>query len=268
MLKKDDGTVENIPIFRFSAYYVSIENAEIAIPQNFRNVVGNASATTQDGVPELAGHSWFCEGADSGEKDPAAFPTKTCPTHLQTLLLFHDCVNPDTLESDYSGTQHWTSFGVPANRCPVNMKRIPQLRFSIRYDLRKILPDGWEGPPPFELACGPSYCFHGDFINGWLPEAAENMLKANSKRDFAGVDGPNGAYNAGSVCGAENAHDQSPNEGTSDFTEARKIVEDVNAAKSEAVQTETKENVKEEDDEFETVETCTVTRRRKFRRRN
>ncbi|KAL2885809.1 hypothetical protein HOO65_070271 [Ceratocystis lukuohia] len=231
VLKNDDGTVTPVTINRFSAYYVSINNAEIAIPQDFRNVVGNASATTQAGVPELAGHSWFCEGEPVDEsKDPAAFPTSTCSTHLQTLLLFHDCVNPDTLESDYSGTQHWTSFGVPANRCPAGMKRIPQLRFSIRFDLRKLLPNGWKGAPPLELACGPSYCFHGDFINGWLPEAAENMLKATSKTEFAGVDGPDGKSDAGSVCGAKNARDRSPNEGTSDFLEAAKIAQSSKAA--------------------------------------
>ncbi|KAL5630842.1 hypothetical protein BROUX41_000714 [Berkeleyomyces rouxiae] len=236
VMKNDDGSVTNVPVNRFSAYYVSINNAEIAIPQDFRNVVGNASATSQAGVPELAGFSWFCEGDPvDDKKDPAAFPTSTCSTHLQTLLLFHDCVNPDTLESDYSGTQHWTSFGVPANRCPAGMKRIPQLRFSIRFDLRKLLPNGWTGAPPLELACGSSYCFHGDFINGWLPEAAENMLKATSKTEFAGVDGPQGKYNAGPTCGAKNARDRNPNEGTSDFLEARKIAEGgVSAARRRA----------------------------------
>ena len=104
------------------------------------------------------------------------------------------------------------------------MKRIPQLRFSIRYDLRTALPQGWSGEAPFELACGSSYCSHGDFINGWLPEAAENMLLANDKREFAGVDGPAGAYNAGSLCGAENAVDADPEHGTSDYEESKAIL--------------------------------------------
>lgn len=103
------------------------------------------------------------------------------------------------------------------------MKRMPQLRFSIRYDLRDALPDGWEGTAPLELACGSSYCSHGDFINGWLPEAAENMLLANDKRDFAGVDGPNGKYNAGSVCNGT-AVDQDPENGTSDYEESVSIL--------------------------------------------
>lgn len=211
---------------RFSAYYVAIESAEVAIPQDYRSLAGNSKASSQDDVEDLAGIEWFCEGdATEEDKDLAAFPTKTCSTHLQTLLLFHDCVNEETLESDYSGTQHWTDDFRPENRCPAGMKRMPQLRFSIRYDLRSVLPDGWDGPPPLELACGPSYCSHGDFINGWLPEAAENMLLANDKREFQGVDGPAGSYNAGSLCGAENAQDADPENGTSDYEESIRILD-------------------------------------------
>jgi hypothetical protein len=220
-----DSVKYPVPISRFSAYYVSIESAEVAIPQNYKAKAGNTSATSQAGVDDLAGISWFCEGdTDTSGKDAAAFPVNTCSTHLQTLLLFHECVNEDTLESAYSGTQNWNSTFRPTNRCPEGMKRMPQLRFSIRYDLRTALPDGWEGEPPFELACGASYCSHGDFINGWLPEAAENMLLANSKTEFAGVDGPDGDYDAGSVCGAENAVDADPTHGTSDYTESVALI--------------------------------------------
>lgn len=230
VVKHDNGSVTPVPFSRFSAYYVGIESAEIAIPQDYRSVAGNASATSQDDVPELAGQEWFCENDPAeDDKDPVAFPTKTCSTHLQTLLLFHDCVNPDTLDSDYSGTQHWDESSKPENRCPEGMYRQPQLRFSIRYDLREVLADGWDGPPPLELACGGSYCMHGDFINGWLPEAAENMLKANDKREFAGVDGPLGEYNAGSVCERE-AEDADPENGTSDYLESMEILEGLSGA--------------------------------------
>ncbi|KAK1470535.1 hypothetical protein CCUS01_06300 [Colletotrichum cuscutae] len=212
-------------ISRFSAYYVAIEKAEVAIPQDYKAVVGNASAKSEADTEPLAGIQWFCEGGPSAGKDVNGFPSKTCNTHLQTILLFHDCVNQETLESTYSGTQHWTATSKPANRCPLDMKRMPQLRFSIRYDLRKALPDGWEGTAPLVLACGPAYCTHGDFINGWLPEAAVNMLLANSKRDFAGVDGPAGKYSAGSVCGAQNATDADPENGTSDYLTSKQILQ-------------------------------------------
>ncbi|KAI3536951.1 hypothetical protein CABS01_15143 [Colletotrichum abscissum] len=222
---KNETATAPVPISRFSAYYVAIEKAEVAIPQDYKAVVGNASAKSEADTEPLAGIQWFCEGGPSAGKDVNGFPSKTCNTHLQTILLFHDCVNQETLESTYSGTQHWTATSKPANRCPLDMKRMPQLRFSIRYDLRKALPDGWEGTAPLELACGPAYCTHGDFINGWLPEAAENMLLANSKRDFAGVDGPAGKYSAGSVCGAQNATDADPENGTSDYLTSKQILQ-------------------------------------------
>ncbi|VUC21626.1 unnamed protein product, partial [Clonostachys rosea] len=221
----DDGPVP-VPVSRFSAYYVSIDKAEVPIPQDYKSVVGNSSATSQDDVDPLSGAQWFCEDSDvdQPDKDLTAFPLATCSTHLQTLLLFHDCVNEESLESTYSGTHNWYEYGKPENRCPVGMKRMPQLRFSIRYDLRSLLPGGWEGTPPLELACGGSYCTHGDFINGWLPEAAKNMLSANSKREFKGVDGPAGVYNAGSLCPFENATDADPNNGTSDYVESVEIL--------------------------------------------
>lgn len=110
-----DGSREEVPIFRFSAYYVDIEHAEMAIPQDFVNVIGNAQGQTQADVPSLAGHTWFCEHGCEPEpqpgKDPAAFPSKGCPVYLQTLLLFHDCVDPDTLASAYSGTHNWDGDG-------------------------------------------------------------------------------------------------------------------------------------------------------------
>lgn len=215
-----DTAGEHTPIIpgRFSAYYIGIEHAEVAIPQDYQTVAGNASATDQSGVDDLTGVSWFCEG-EANEDPPAAFPTKTCPTHIQTLLLFHDCVNDDTLESAYSGTQNWKDGFKPANRCPEGMKRMPQLRFSIRYDVREILPDGWSGTPPLTLASGNSFSHHGDFINGWLPEAAEDMLKCNDKREFRGVSGPNGDANAGSVCEGT-AEDADPEHGTDDYEDS------------------------------------------------
>jgi hypothetical protein len=149
-----DGTQTPVNPMRFSAYYASIENAEIAIPQNCKAVAGDAKAQSQAEIELKVGISWFCENGPSKatDADPAAFPTEACSTYLQTLLLFQDCVNPDTLESAYSGTQNWSGSFKPTNRCPLNMKRIPQLRFSIRYDLRHALPSGWSGPAPLALA--------------------------------------------------------------------------------------------------------------------
>ncbi|KAJ5100046.1 hypothetical protein N7532_007047 [Penicillium argentinense] len=219
-----NGTHRPITPMRFSAYYENLNSAEIPIPQNYKDLAGNVSARSQDDIEGNAGVKWFCEGDPSDEnEDDAAFPTKTCSTHLQTLLLFHDCANPKTLESAYSESpNYFPNYG--ENHCPKGMYRIPQLRFSIRYDLRKLLPDGWEGRPPLELACGPSYCTHGDFINGWLPEAAENMLNDSSNSGFIPINGPLGDYNAGSVCGAGNATDSDPTHGTSNYAKSVRMM--------------------------------------------
>ncbi|KAL2846390.1 hypothetical protein BJY01DRAFT_263347 [Aspergillus pseudoustus] len=204
---------------RFSAYYELLNEAEIPFPENFQAVAGNASATSPAGLNSDNGITWFCEGDDAEEgKESAAFPSKTCSTHLQTLILFPDCANPDTFETAYSKNPDWfPAYG--ENRCPEGMYRIPRLRFSIRYDLRGILPDGWEGEPPLALACGNSFCSHGDFINGWLPEAAEYMLRDPTKSEYFQVEGPLGAGDQGSACTRE-AVDSDPGHGTSDYEES------------------------------------------------
>ncbi|KAK1147941.1 hypothetical protein N8T08_000457 [Aspergillus melleus] len=212
--------------FRFSAYYKELDSAEIPLPQDLKLLAGNATATSQEGVPSDAGIQWFCDGESTDDdKDDAAFPTKTCKDHLQGLLLFPDCANPQTLEYAYSANPNWVdNYG--ENRCPIGMSRIPRVRYSIRYDLRDILPDGWSGTPPLEFACGSPYCTHGDFINGWLPEAAENMVKdaSSNDRDYFRLSGPNGAGDEGSLCNTEDAKDSDPSHGTSDYWESVKMM--------------------------------------------
>lgn len=168
----DDGdTYDPVPIMRFTAYYnLGVSPAEVAIPQDLMMKAGNAGADSSADLDTNAKISWACEGDDTpADKEDAAFPTSTCSTHLQTLVYFPDCVNEDTLNTTYTSRSYGTD-----NWCPEDMKTMPQLRFSIRYDLRDVLPDGWSGEAPFILASGSSFSSHGDFINGWLPEAATN----------------------------------------------------------------------------------------------
>lgn len=206
-----------VPVSRFSAYYKHIEHAEVPIPQNYRVASGNAFGKTAADVDPLNGIQWFCEyGVDNEEdKDDAAFPARCSSSRLQQIILLPDCVNEDTLESAFSGVQNWNATYKAANRCPEGMKRMPQLRYSIRYNLESIYPDGWAEEIPLQLACGNSFCSHGDFINGWDPEAAENMAAAKQK-PFIGVDGPFGKYNDGSVCKTK-AKDADPEHGTGDY---------------------------------------------------
>ncbi|TVY69019.1 hypothetical protein LSUE1_G004800 [Lachnellula suecica] len=159
-----------------------------------RIVIGNSDTTSQADIAAGSGVTWFCEGEAAEDKDDAAFPSSTCSTHLQTLLYFHDCVTEDTLESTYSSASNTAS-----NRCPSDMKRMPRLRFSIRYDLRKILPDGWSGTAPLE----------------WLAKAATNMLNATAKRDFQEVTGTLGGDSESAVC--QDPADAEPVKETNDY---------------------------------------------------
>lgn len=203
-----------MPLSRFSAYYNLGETpAEIGIPQDVQMIAGDSGATTSDEMPADAKIEWFCEGGSGGEADENGFPSSTCPTHLQTLLYFPQCVNPDTLETAYKSGDYGTD-----NWCPEGSSSMPQLRFSIRYDLRDVLPDGWSGTAPLKLACGNAYCSHGDFINGWTEEAAETMVSTtNSKQDFSPVDGALGNDGDGMDCEATDAE---PDQGTSDYAES------------------------------------------------
>ncbi|CAG9954755.1 unnamed protein product [Clonostachys rosea f. rosea IK726] len=209
---KDGGSSYSpVPLFRFSAYYsLGDTQAEVPIPQNLRMLAGDATAQSASASPADAKVEWFCEG-DSVALDANGFPKSTCSTHLQTLLYFPNCVDESTLEVAYKSRTYGTT-----NWCPKNMKSMPQLRFSIRYDLRKALPNGWSGTAPFKLACGNAYCSHGDFINGWTEESAKNMVAATaSKQTFIAVEG---------ALGSEKPNckpaDSEPSKGTSDYAQS------------------------------------------------
>jgi len=206
----DGKTYKPVPVGRFSAYYNLGETpAEVPIPQNVQMVAGKSDATTQAAMDANAKASWFCEGDDAVSADANGFPSKTCSTHLQQLLFFPQCVDTTTLKTGYKDKANSTP-----NKCPASMKSMPQLRFSIRYDLRKVLPKGWSGTAPVKLACGAAWCTHGDFINGWTEEAAKNMVATTSeKQHFAAVTGSTAA----SKC---KATDADPKHGTSDFAKS------------------------------------------------
>ncbi|KAK4672729.1 hypothetical protein QC763_105630 [Podospora pseudopauciseta] len=197
----------------FKTYYENIDRAEIPFPRDLVMVAGNASAKSQTDVQEnLNMITWWCDGngpEDRNRRDRAALPLSTCSAHLQAILRFPDCVNPDKIsEYTYAAAQ--------GNKCPVGMKRMPSLRFSIRYNTRGAIPQGWKGVPPIKLACGEigvGYCFHGDFINGWYDDAAKAMLQAKGQ-SFMRIDGAHGNGKTYSKCKAK---DQDPNNGTSDY---------------------------------------------------
>ncbi|KAK4159718.1 hypothetical protein QBC43DRAFT_381712 [Cladorrhinum sp. PSN259] len=198
----------------FSTYYENIDKAEIAYPENFFAVAGNASAKTQaDAHENFTGLTWWCENGpeDRTNRDRALMPRVTCSGNIQVILRFPDCVQTSNI-NNYAYTAN------NGGRCPSNMKRVPQLRFSVRYNVRSLIPQGWSGTPPLKLACGnvgEGYCFHGDFINGWFDDAQKNLLKATSRNTWARVDGAKGQGKAGN--GGCQPKDQDPAGGTQDY---------------------------------------------------
>ncbi|KAI9047460.1 hypothetical protein LZ554_008179 [Drepanopeziza brunnea f. sp. 'monogermtubi'] len=208
----DEGkTYKPMPMLRFSAYYNLGETpAEVAIPQNLKMVAGKATATSEGDMVGDAQATWACETSGGETLDANGFPSTTCGTHLQQLLYFPQCVNTETLETAYKNKR--------GGSCPSGMKSMPQLRFSIRWDVRKVLPGGWSGTAPFKLACGPAWCSHGDFINGWTKESADKMLDTSrEKLKFSAVNGALGKDGSGPKC---KASDADPSKGTSDYAES------------------------------------------------
>ncbi|ELQ34419.1 hypothetical protein MCOR02_005159 [Pyricularia oryzae] len=214
---KDGGkTHEPVPVSRFSAYYnLGETEAQTAIPQDLKMVAGNATAKSAAEMPADAKIAWFCESeANPPPADKNGFPSKTCTTHLQHVIFFPNCVDSATLKTAYKSKSAGT-----ANGCPEGMLSMPQLRFSIRYDLRRVLPGGWDGEAPVRQACGENvFCSHGDFINGWSKEAAENMIgTTKEKYHFAAVEGDRKKKDC-------KQRDADPTHGTSDFAESVKLM--------------------------------------------
>ncbi|KAK0614944.1 hypothetical protein B0T17DRAFT_497913 [Bombardia bombarda] len=179
----------------FTTYYENIDKAQIPFPRDFYAVAGNASGKSQADIDEkTTGITWWCENGpeDRTSRPRAALPRVTCSTHIQAILRFPDCVNTaDIKKYSYAAAN--------GGSCPADSKRMPQLRFSIRYDI------------------GDGYCLHGDFINGWFDDAQVNLLKATDRRTWMRIDGARGQGKAGGSCKAKDAD---PSGGTSDYRES------------------------------------------------
>ncbi|KAF2004360.1 hypothetical protein P154DRAFT_426617 [Amniculicola lignicola CBS 123094] len=150
----------------FKTYYENIDKAEIPFPENFHAIAGNSSAKSQADIDEKINMiTWWCDtGVDDRNSRPrAAMPRSTCGAHMQAILRFPDCVDPNKITS-------YTYAAAHGGKCPAGMKRMPSLRFSL----------------------GEGYCFHGDFINGWFDDAQANLLKAKGQ-SFMRIDGAKGS---------------------------------------------------------------------------
>lgn len=208
----------------FKTYYEQIDHAEIPFPNDFHAVAGNASAVSQADIDEkVTAITWWCDGAgpeDRNTRPRAAFPRSTCSAHMQAIVRFPDCVDPNKI-TDY------TYAALHGGSCPSNMKRMPSLRFSVRYDTRKAIPQGWKGVPPIKLACGEigdGYCFHGDFINGWFEDAALTMLKAKGQ-GFMRIDGAHGLGKVPFGSTGCKTQDRDPENGTDDYHKSLEMMD-------------------------------------------
>jgi hypothetical protein len=125
---KDNNYTEIYPA-TFKTYYENIDRAEIPFPKDFHMIAGNASAKSQSDIDEkVTMITWWCDGNGPEDRDKrprAAFPLSTCSAHLQGILRFPDCVNPNKItEYAYAAAN--------GGKCPAGMKRMPSLRFSVR----------------------------------------------------------------------------------------------------------------------------------------
>ena len=196
-------------------------------------ISGKATAKTQAEAdhPEN-GLVWYCEETpDQFEPEVAKMPTRACRQHMRFSLLFPNCVNPDDI-TEYAFSNSAT------NKCPEGMKRMPQLRFSARYDTNAMAPNGWEGDAPFQLSCsdtpGAGYCFHGDFINGWYEDAAEDMMVGGGtgRDDGRFISGARGSSPTPASC---TPTDQDPENGTSDYWTSLEMMDGVVELNSDSV---------------------------------
>ncbi|KAJ4990063.1 short-chain dehydrogenase [Stagonosporopsis vannaccii] len=214
-----DGKHTAVKPKRFTAYYqFEKDSAEIPIPEDLAILAGMTNATTAADVNYGTKLAWLCGGKPFNEngKEFSDFPTKGCKI-LQTAFFFQDCYNEATKEVAWSREND--------GECPSGMKMMPQVRFSIRYDVSSVAPSGWDGKAPFELACGPSHCMHGDFINGWDKEANQNMVDTLTKpRSFQSISGAFGKSKDGTVCKGK-AADKDPENGTDDYETSLKMLE-------------------------------------------
>lgn len=126
------------------------------------------------------------------------------------MLILCIGVNTETLETAYKA-------GSPG-RCRDSMKAMPQLRFSIRYDLRKSLPDRWSGTASIQLASGNAYSSHGDFTNGWTEDGSKGLVDATAQKlEYISVNDDLGKDGDKPTC---KATDADPTNGTGDYAQS------------------------------------------------
>ncbi|NJQ17455.1 DUF1996 domain-containing protein [Streptomyces bohaiensis] len=132
-------------------------------PEGLLMLAGNAVAGPDD--PVIA--RWSCLHA--GEVEPSK-DFVNCPEHsaLESYLDFPQCWDGVNLDSP----DHQSHMAYPvAGECPeTHPVPVPKMRQVVRYPVNG-------DPSRFELASGPGYTMHADFINAWPQEELERRVR-------------------------------------------------------------------------------------------
>jgi hypothetical protein len=158
-----DGKGRKLTAEQVTIYYTT--EPELApklqpFPADLRIVAGNAK---ERGKRPGAPNTWGCLGEPVSGTDIV-----TCPagSKLELLLNFPGCW--DGRRSD-SPNHHAHMAYAKANACPKSHPvPVPQIQFKIRWPTR--------GGPDVRLATGKGYTAHGDFMNGWEPNALQQRI--------------------------------------------------------------------------------------------
>lgn len=102
----DGSNYTAIKPYRFSAYYKELDSAEIPIPQYFKLLGGNVSATSHHQLDKNVGVQWFCDGGEEEEGETR----KTTRTMQRSPLRRARSICKDSYSSRTSRTQRpWST---------------------------------------------------------------------------------------------------------------------------------------------------------------
>jgi hypothetical protein len=147
-------------------YYVVVNTEPGAVtsyPPGLRVIAGNERSRETAVTPPYA---WTCSGTTVLQA--ARIPRCPRGSELVLHLRFPDCWDGRRRDSrDHHSHMKYGRNGTCPESHPV---AVPQLRFEIRYRTR--------GGRRTQLASGPVWTTHGDFVNAWDPNEFEQRLRA------------------------------------------------------------------------------------------
>ena len=163
---------EAVEPLEISAYYRAAPGVEPTavqtMPLGLALIAGDFTASEpQPG--EAVG--WTCGTRSTLSAEPPVCPSGA-PLHL--VLTFQDCWDGVHLDSDdHAAHVDYSTDGACPDTHPVH---IPQLTMSVRFPI-------WGEGRDLTLSSGSVYSAHGDFFNGWEPDALQREIEMCIHRD-------------------------------------------------------------------------------------